>query len=314
MHIIDRIELKPDTKEELLPSFSYDFPYIASRVELDKSPEYYIPWHWHNTLELFYMESGTLEYCTPGVIQVFSAGSGGLVNSNVLHMTRSQPGIVKNVQFIHLFDPVFIAGEKGNKIDMKYVMPLTSASQIEMIALHPDTPEQKEILDLLKTSFTLSDKEYGYELKIRQMLSEIWLKIFELSKDQIQKKSAHNKSSDQIKMMMVYIHEHYAEQISVKELANAAYLSVRGCYRVFQECLHMTPTEYIRSYRLQMACQMLVDGNGKLTEISQACGLGSSSYFGKVFKEIIGCTPQEYRRRQTKYGCPWQDSDIKMQK
>lgn len=63
-----------------------DFPYIASYAELDKYEGVTAPWHWHPAVELFYMESGTLEYTTPTGKWVFPAGSGGLVNSNVLHI------------------------------------------------------------------------------------------------------------------------------------------------------------------------------------------------------------------------------------
>ena len=83
--------------------------------------------------------------------------------------------------------------------------------------------------------------------------------------------------------MMIYIHEHYREKISIPELAAAAYLSERECYRVFHDCLHMTPVEYITTYRLQIACQMLAKGQEPITVISHECGLESSSYFGKVF-------------------------------
>ena len=40
-----------------------------------------------------------------------------------------------------------------------------------------------------------------------------------------------------------------------------------------------------RAYRLQAACQMLAKGQEAVTVISHECGLGSSSYFGKVFRE-----------------------------
>jgi transcriptional regulator GlxA family with amidase domain len=102
--------------------------------------------------------------------------------------------------------------------------------------------------------------------------------------------------------MMIYIHDHFAEKISVRDLAAAAFLSERECYRVFQNCLHMTPTEYLTSIRLQMACRMLAETRESVTDIGHACGLGSSSYFGKTFREHTGYTPLEYRRK-------WQDND-----
>lgn len=303
MKIIDKLIYKTDSKEELLPGYSERFPYISSRVELDKYPEHYVPWHWHNALELFYIESGTLEYFTPEGSKLFEEGTGGLVNSNVLHMTRLQPDISNNIQLLHLFDPIFISGAKGNLIDRKYVMPFVSDSQIEIVSLLPDTTEQKEILKLIRETFQLDENEKGYELRLRERLSEIWLKIMELAEEQTKEKKAYRKSNDRIKGMMIYIQEHYFEKITVTQLADIAYLSERECYRVFQECLHMTPNDYMRNYRLQMACQMLIKEDMKLTEISHACGLGTGSYFGKIFKESIGCTPLEYRQK-------WQNCDI----
>ena len=55
-----------------------------------------------------------------------------------------------------------------------------------------------------------------------------------------------------------------------------------------------------REERLQAACQMLARSELSLTEIGRASGLGSSSYFGKLFREAMGCTPSEFRRS-------WQD-------
>lgn len=81
MKNIQSIEFYTGSKEELLPGFASDFPYIASRAELDKYTGRYVPWHWHKTVELFYMESGSLEYDTPGGKLLFPAGSGGMKES-----------------------------------------------------------------------------------------------------------------------------------------------------------------------------------------------------------------------------------------
>ena len=275
MKNIHSIEFYTGSKEELLPDFEKDFPYIASRAELDKYIGGYVPWHWHRTVELFYMESGSIEYDTPGGKILFPAGSGGMINPNVLHMTKAISQKEKNIQLLH----------------------------IEVIPLFPGNAEEERILKLLADSFRLSSDEFGYEIKLRKALTEIWLMLFELSCSMREKKREHNKSNDKIKLMMIYIHEHYREKISIPELAAAAYLSERECYRVFHDCLHMTPVEYTTTYRLQIACQMLAKGQEPITVISHECGLGSSSYFGKVFREYAHCSPTEYRKK-------WQNSDM----
>lgn len=303
MKIIHNIEFKMGSKEEKLPGFDSDFPYIASYVDLDKYMGRFVPWHWHKAMELFYMESGEMEYYTPKGHFVFPAGSGGMVNSNVLHMTKPMPSNENSIQLLHIFDPSIIAGEQGSRIEQKYVMPITAVPQLEMIALHPDCPGHAKILEKIREAFLLDRQELGFEVRLREALSEIWLGLYELSRPILEQKKKNDKINDTIKMMMIYIHEHYPEKISISELAASAFLSERECFRIFQDCLHMTPMEYLRSYRLQMACQMLAKGQETVSSIGHACGLGSSSFFGKVFRESIGCTPLQYRRN-------WQNSDM----
>lgn len=302
MRDISTIEFHRGSKEELLPDFESDFPYIASRVDMNRYMGNVCPWHWHSPVELFYMESGTLEYHMPGGMLVFPAGSGGLVNSNVLHMTRPRDLREQNVQFLHIFDPFFIAGGQDSRIARKYVLPLITAQRPEIIPLYPTNPKQAKILEHIRVSFSLSERDMGYELRVREALSEIWVELLALAGPALEEKKERTQTGDKIKLMMVYIHEHYAKKISIAELAGAGFCSERECFRAFQECLHMTPVEYMQSYRLQMACRMLTEGRKSMTSIGQTCGLGSSSYFGKVFREHMGCTPLEYRQK-------WQDSD-----
>ena len=157
---------------------------------------------------------------------------------------------------------------------------------------------------MIRQAFRLDENEFGYEVSLRNALSQIWLKLLELSSSELihEETAPDKKSDDKIKTMMIYIHDHFAEKISVRDLAAAAFLSERECYRVFQNCLHMTPTEYLTSIRPQMACRMLAETRESVTDIGHACGLGSSSYFGKTFREHTGYTPLEYRRK-------WQDND-----
>lgn len=287
----------------MLPGFAKEFPYIATRAEVDKYMGRYAPWHWHKPVELFYVESGSLEYETPGGRIVFPAGSGGLLNSNVLHMTRAVSQTGKIVQLLHIFDASFLAGEQGSIIEQKYITPVVTASQLEMIPLFPGNAAEAAILELILEAFHISDNEFGHEMKLREALSEIWLKLFEISCPMRNKQGKNDKSNEKIKLLMIYIHEHFREKISIPELAAAAYVSERECFRVFHDCLHTTPVEYIKAYRLQAACQMLARGQESVTVISHACGLGSSSYFGKVFREYAHCTPLEYRKK-------WKDCDI----
>lgn len=77
MRNVQSIEFHTGSKEELLPDFTSSFPYIASRSQIDKYVGRFVPWHWHRAVELFYMESGSLEYSTPGGKILFPPAAAG---------------------------------------------------------------------------------------------------------------------------------------------------------------------------------------------------------------------------------------------
>lgn len=297
MKHVHGIELS-GSHEEILPDFAADFPYIATCAELDGYAGRFVPWHWHRAVELFYMERGALEYTTPNGTWIFPAGSGGMVNSNVLHTARIHGGQTDSVQLLHLFEPALLAGEHASRIETRYILPLT-ASGVELIPLYPDDPVQAQLLGQIRDAFGVSGQEWGGELKLREQLTRIWLGLFELARPTMGRGSS---ADGEIKQLLVYLHAHAGEEITVDALAQAAHISQRACFRLFREKLHMTPMEYLRGYRLQMACQMLAHGSQPITRVAACCGLGSSSHFGAVFRNAFGCTPREYRRR-------WQDPD-----
>lgn len=196
-------------------------------------------------------------------------------------MSEIQTRSEKNIQLLHIFDPRLLSGSHA------------------------------AIIDLIRNAFLISEDEFGYEIKVRDALSKIWLRLLKICMPAIQEKPQFvNRAADKVKRMMVYIHEHYSEKIFVSELAQDAFISERECYRVFQEYLHMTPVEYIKSYRIQAACQMLADSQTPITEIASDCGWGNASYFGKIFREYTGNTPLQYRRKWQNSEKIWQDNII----
>lgn len=295
MQNIQGIKLVHETKEELLPGFSPDFPYIATCAELDKYADPVVPWHWHKAVELFYMEKGCLEYETPGGKLVFPEGSGGLVNSNVLHKTRIMHYPQITTQKLHIFDPAFLSGQSGGRIAQTYFLPMLADPLFEILPLSPAEPEQAVVLDLIQEAFTLREQEVGYEISLQRTLLDIWLRLYQQYRKNEAPRYRKTRNIDAAKRMMIYIREHLAESIAIKELADSAFLSERECYRVFRECLHTTPTHYIISCRLQEACKQLIESNASITEIAYSCGFGSGSYFSRVFTREMGCTPNKYR-------------------
>lgn len=302
MKTIHHLTLKNNTREELLPDFSPEFPHISTCAELDKYAGGMAPWHWHNAIELFYIKSGCLEYTTPNGNWSFPTGSGGFINSNILHTSKIQQTEEANIQLLHLFDPLFLSSETTNRITRKYILPFISDSEIEIIPLYPDVPEHHVILEKIYHSFELSENDWGYEVKLRETLSSIWLMLLQVIQPQLTKSQCKHTSNELLKSMILYVHEHYNHPISIDALAESVHVSKRTCFRLFHNNLRITPTEYIKTYRLHCACHLLYNHDFTITQIAQHCGFSSSSYFTKVFREKFACTPADFRKQ-------WHDSN-----
>lgn len=93
-----------------------------------------------------------------------------------------------------------------------------------------------------------------------------------------------------------YIHKHYSEAITVKELAKSAFTSVSSLERNFKKILSNTPMRYLKEIRYANALKLIRQGK----RISEACyqsGFSDYSRFIKQFKEIYGQTPKQYQKQ-----------------
>ena len=94
-----------------------------------------------------------------------------------------------------------------------------------------------------------------------------------------------------------YMETHYAQKITVNDLAELGNLSVSSFNRVFKKEMHITPMEYLMEIRLMQSKKMLKRKEIPITEIAVRCGFGSSAHYAAAFRKHYGLTPTEYRGR-----------------
>ena len=105
------------------------------------------------------------------------------------------------------------------------------------------------------------------------------------------------RNADRIKTMLQFIQEHYAEDISVEQVASSASISPSECLRCFHDMIGTTPNQYLRDQRAQRAAELLCGTGLRVTEIAMQCGFQDASYFARAFRQVYGCGPTEYRRK-----------------
>lgn len=93
-----------------------------------------------------------------------------------------------------------------------------------------------------------------------------------------------------------YIEEHYAEEITLKGLAEYIRMDASYVSDLFKKKTGSTLTHYIQNRRIQAAKMLLAETDKTVSEIGRQVGFENDNYFIKIFKRWCEATPNEYRK------------------
>lgn len=280
--------------KEITKHGTYDFPIAVYTDDFKLFNEGYIRIHWHKELQFSYVLKDKIIFSIEGSDIVLNPGDGIIINSNILHQIK--PFKDNCNMFTINFDPLIISGSENSIIYSKYVNPFLTDQTLKYICLTENKDWQKSILDHMFKIFTLyHEKDSLYELEIINNIQLIWINLLKEFQSKINiNKKVYSYDQDRVKKALQYIDKHYTESIQLNDIASNSNISKSECCRSFRRILKTTPFEYLLKYRISKSLTLL-KGNDSISNIALNVGFSSPSYFGKVFKKYMKCTPSSYR-------------------
>ena len=97
-----------------------------------------------------------------------------------------------------------------------------------------------------------------------------------------------------------WLKRNYSSRIRMDRLIDHIGYSRPRFFELFKRQTNMTPGEYLRSYRLEKAKELLVRTDMPANSVGKACGLGTPAQFSHLFKKMTGLTPLVYRRQKSR--------------
>ncbi|HOL32258.1 MAG TPA: PocR ligand-binding domain-containing protein [Anaerohalosphaeraceae bacterium] len=101
----------------------------------------------------------------------------------------------------------------------------------------------------------------------------------------------------QLKPAIEFMQYHYSQPLTLADIAKSAHLSVSRLAHLFREQMGVTIVDYLTSIRIQHAKRLLLTSENNCTRICYEVGYNNQSYFTRVFKQLVGMTPREFRRQ-----------------
>jgi len=102
---------------------------------------------------------------------------------------------------------------------------------------------------------------------------------------------------NQISELLGHMEQHYAEPLTIDDLAKKARMTQSTLFRVFRHIMGRSPLDYLIQLRVGKAAQILRREPLRISEVSDAVGFSDSNYFSRQFHKIMGVSPRGYRLR-----------------
>jgi AraC-like DNA-binding protein len=170
------------------------------------------------------------------------------------------------------------------------------------VAFRLDLVEHDERLGQLARNLTteLKDDKPGREIVLGALVDQVVVHLLRhysnIRRSEQLELSRVGLIDRRIRRSVELMHAQLEQDLSLKEIAAASYLSPFHFVRVFKKLTGTTPHAYLASIRTSRAQILLAEPHLSVTEISSRVGYSSPSHFTKAFRQATGLTPRTFRK------------------
>jgi len=261
-----------------------------------RDPQPVFPLHSHTFDELVIIFKGTALHEIDDTAFPLKAGDVFVITGNQKHQYRD----MKNLVLVNiLFD--------AKKLDMSHWDIRALPGYHALFALEPAFRTRHRFQSRLQLTESqlnhanelvhdldheTSAKNPGYRVMAKGLFMQLAVFLSRCYSDK-----PNEESLDLLRLgdAIAYIETGFAEKITVDTLAEKAYMSPRHFQRVFRQCMHESPGEYLLNVRVRNAAELLRNSEYPITEIAFDCGFADSNYFARCFRKVMNATPKQYR-------------------
>ena len=243
--------------------------------------------HWHEDVELLLPTKGYLSYRVNGRQIHIAEGNAIFVNSRQMHYGFSADGT--DCEYICIcFRPDLLCSQRY--LYDRYVLPILTCAGFPCFLLEKGKPNHNRVLAVIRWMAAHRDRD----LVLIGKLHELWQGIYDLA--ELERSTPTDGNLDILKQMLEFISTQYPERISLTQIADAGGVCRSKCCQIFNKYIGRSPNDYVTSFRLEQAIELLRTTDLPITEIAFRCGFNSASYFAEVFTGRKGRSPREYRK------------------
>ncbi|MNO54622.1 HTH-type transcriptional regulator ChbR [compost metagenome] len=276
--------------DERLPFGTYWFRYGPGEHVVDA--------HWHDEAEIFYCVEGEALFQIDTDYYPLAAGEAVFIDGGDLHAAHAY-GTEGCSFFSFVFDTHLLASAHYDAVQENLILPLQERKATFPRIIKRNENYEVDLLNHITSIMkSCSDQLPGFEGAVK---GHLFLMLSEIAAEQKTCNRSNNRNEnskiERLKTVIQYIQHNYHNPIRLSELAALVPMSEGQFCRFFKSMTRQTPMDYINSYRIRQAIELLREPERKISDIALEVGYDNISYFIRVFRKIMSCSPSEFRKR-----------------
>jgi AraC-like DNA-binding protein len=266
-------------------------------VQEDILPYFYPHLHRHEEIQLTLILKGEGTLLVGNSMHSFSANQVYLIGANMPHVFKS--------------DASYFAHGSTKQIHALTIFFNTKGKLASLF----DLPELKNVYSFFSnhySGFRIPEHSFAdisgriHSIKYSAGLDQL-MQFFHLLKSlsalentsplspDVQPKAFSDHEGMRISSIYNYIMQHYNHDLTLEEIAGAAYMTPQAFCRYFKKHTRVTFVTFLNEIRINEACKKLIDGAyDSVSSVAFDCGFNSITNFNRVFKSTTGKSPREY--------------------
>ncbi len=283
------------------------YKYSADRLVLGTLRDFdafTAPNHEHNFIQLWYVRQGMMRHTYGNITYIQKQGNLIIVPPLFEHAldTSFTKGTTEVFQLDISEQMIFDAVDQSTSdslFDLIYLLPLlTNSNMIEpgLCMTHKTAAQIESIL------VELSEHNNNIHELCSEKIPKIFTELLRIIAKEYQSTlmlqyiELLEKYRDVMQNSFQYIKQNFMQKkLRMDQICKRVLMSKTPFYSVFKLATSKPPNEYLRHLRIMYACELLLGTDLSLYEISCECGFTDQTDLGRVFKQIWGISPKQYR-------------------